>query len=236
MKTSSLEDQVRLSRLAAQVARVGYWRLDAATLRINWSEEMFAIFGLPPGDEPALEAAMAQVHPEDRATSDAQLEAALATGAPYESRTRLVLASGETRTLQGRATGELGADGKVVGVVGALIDITDQVRREAELAASEAGYRLLADHASDIILTITAEDIITYVSPACRRFGYEPEELVGRCGYEITHPDDLPKLRGLIAGLFSGAPVDRTLNRDYRLMAKDGSWVWMEGNPSILRD
>src|SRR5690348_12509972 len=60
----------------------------------------------------------------------------------------------------------------------------------------ESRYRLLAEHATDMISTHTPEGVYSYVSPACRRLlGYEPDELVGRSPYELFHPDDLAAVR-----------------------------------------
>ena len=59
MTLSDPMESRELSRLASQLAQVGYWRLDVQTGVIQWSEQMFRIFGLEPGPEPALEGAMA---------------------------------------------------------------------------------------------------------------------------------------------------------------------------------
>jgi PAS domain S-box-containing protein len=106
---------------------------------------------------------------------------------------------------------------------------------EASLAARAHDFQLLADHSTDIILRLDAKDTILYVSPSCRRFGYEPEELVGRTGFELVHPDDADRVRDLIAALFSGRPVDTLANREQRLKAASGEWIWMEGSPQIIR-
>jgi PAS domain S-box-containing protein len=225
-----------LSRLASQLAQVGYWRLDVQTGVIQWSEQMFRIFGLEPGPEPALEGAMAMIHPDDRATADEALDHALRTGEPSSNTTRLTWSNGEIRHISGRMVCEKNDRGEVSAVFGVLIDVTDQKRVELALVESEARYRLLADQSMDVILRVGAGDIIRYVSPSCRRYGYEPEDLVGRSGYEIVHPDDAAQLRRLIEDLFSGGLVDPTANREYRLRTKDGLWVWMEGNPFIVRD
>ena len=54
----------------------------------------------------------------------------------------------------------------------------DAATAVAETAAAQ--YRLLADNASDMIVTLDLQFIRRYVSPGCRDLlGYEPEELVG---------------------------------------------------------
>ena len=49
LQGSSLEERVRLGRLADEMSKVGYWHLDAQTQRIRWSDGMFSIFGQVPG-------------------------------------------------------------------------------------------------------------------------------------------------------------------------------------------
>src|SRR5205085_2484310 len=63
--------------------------------------------------------------------------------------------------------------------------------------------------------------------------------LTGQAGQgrtRIVHPDDLPKIQGLVADLFSGAPVDSDKDRSYRLMKPDGEAVWIEGSPTLIYD
>ncbi len=55
-------------------------------------------------------------------------------------------------------------------------------------------------------------------------------------GYSIVHPDDAAKLAALIEELFRTGEIESTRDRSYRLRAVDGSYVWMEGSPTILRD
>ena len=100
-------------------------------------------------------------------------------------------------------------------------------------ASDVENLRLLASLASDILVRADG-DAITYISPACRRLGWEPEELIGRPPTALVHPDDIDRFRANVAQLFSGAPIDRTVDREFRYRRKDGEWVWLEGNPRIV--
>ena len=58
-------------------------------------------------------------------------------------------------------------------------DITERKRSETALAESEARYRVVAESASDAIITIDEKSTITYVNGAVTRiFGYEREALL----------------------------------------------------------
>jgi two-component system cell cycle sensor histidine kinase/response regulator CckA len=74
-----------------------------------------------------------------------------------------------------------GAAGQVVAQAVNVLDITDRHRVEMARAASDERYRVIADAASDAIITIDGESRILAVNRAVERiFGYRPDELVGQ--------------------------------------------------------
>lgn len=65
----------------------------------------------------------------------------------------------------------------------------------AALKASEQRFRSLIENASDIILILDAEAVLTYVSPSVKRIlGYIPEQVVGKSAFEFVSPEDLLKV------------------------------------------
>lgn len=104
------------------------------------------------------------------------------------------------------------------------------------LRESEARFRALAEHARDVILEITPEARIVYVSPSVSdSFGYAPEELVGRNALELVHPDDLPEVDAIRATVF-GSRTSAILV--FRFRRGDGSFAWVElsGRPYVRED
>ncbi len=97
-------------------------------------------------------------------------------------------------------------------------------------------FQVFAENSADTIVRSDSKGILLYVSPACRAWGYEPEELIGRSGAELVHPDDLPRFSANVAEVFAGGPIDRGADRTIRYRQKDGNWVWLEGNPQAVRD
>jgi PAS domain S-box-containing protein len=72
-------------------------------------------------------------------------------------------------------------DGAIIGRVWSYRDVTEQWLSEQALRISEERYRVVADTASDGILTIDANDTILYANAAaCRIFGYPRQSLLGR--------------------------------------------------------
>nr|WP_294554502.1 diguanylate cyclase [uncultured Rhodopila sp.] len=93
--------------------------------------------------------------------------------------------------------------------------------------ASEAQFRILAEHSSDAIIRTGVDGIHRYMSPSTFRLtGYRPEELVGRPWMFNIHPDDLPIAQDAFAGLLHGAA---SFEYTFRLLRKDGAAIWIEG-------
>ena len=230
------ESEARYRMLADNASDV-ILKIDASAT-IRYASPSVRQFGHAPEDlvgRPIFEF----IHPDDRAELIARAGAVAQTGTidPERPRTYRVLAKdGGYVWAEGNPTMVRDADGNFEAIVTQIRDISARKQAEAALADGEARYRLLADHATDIILKVDKDDVILYVSPSADRYGYAPEDLIGRAGYTLVHPDDLPKLRALIGELFQTGEVDAAADRTYRVRKADGDYVWMEGNPSLVRD
>ncbi len=67
------------------------------------------------------------------------------------------------------------------GTIKVITDLTERKQVEAALMESEARYRIVAETATDVILTIDEHSNIVYVNRAVEKvFGYQRAELVGQ--------------------------------------------------------
>ncbi|HEY2661065.1 MAG TPA: PAS domain S-box protein [Caulobacteraceae bacterium] len=101
---------------------------------------------------------------------------------------------------------------------------------------SEARLRFLTEHMTDLVMRYDRQDRRVFVSASCRRYGYEPEELLGDTGFSLSHPDDTPRLRALIDDLYAGSVSAAHTTTELRFRTKAGDWVWMEGSPTLIRN
>ncbi len=104
----------------------------------------------------------------------------------------------------------------------------DQQRVEKELNASEGRFRLLAEHATDLICECNAEGRILYASPSFgEMLGYDTEALIGEDYFEPVHPDERVFAVGrFMRAVETEAPSDAV----FRYRHRDGSWRWLEAH------
>ena len=94
---------------------------------------------------------------------------------------------------------------------------------------SEERFRLLAEHASDIIGLHDPEGRWVWVSPSVEKLlGYKPKELLGRSAYEFFHPDDTTKIREQAHAVVLEEKSGDRARVTFRMRRKDNSYVWLE--------
>ena len=125
------------------------------------------------------------------------------------------------------------AAGQRTHYVGIQADVTERVLLEAELAAAESRYRLLAQNSSDIISFTDPDGTLRYVSPAYERvLGGASQDVIGTEVGVGSHPDDAASVREAFTAAVSGEPRRVT----FRSQRSDGTWVWLEAEAHPLRD
>lgn len=110
-------------------------------------------------------------------------------------------------------------------------ELNRRLAAEGSARESEARYRLLADNSSDMIIRFDRQLRRTYVSPSCRALGYKPAELLGQTPQSWIHPDDWPEL--LVTIQLAQREL-RNTDTHYRIIHKDGRYLWMEGRYSYV--
>jgi PAS domain S-box-containing protein len=224
-------------QLAEKLAQVGHWRADITTQACYWSPEIYKIYGIDPSTyQPVIGGTIEFYHPDDREEVRALVADAIANKKDFSFRKRLVQArTGEIRWVQSHGICELDPTGKVVAIFGVFRDVTEPVRARQEIERSEARYRLLADHANDIITIFDLDGYFDYLSPAITKvLGYTPEELIGRHVSDIVHPEDFPATEGAYRDYVRSGDWGNAPRIQYRARHKDGHYIWAEANPTVI--
>ena len=116
-------------------------------------------------------------------------------------------------------------------------NITSQKRVEQELRESEEHFRFLVDHSYDLIWTLKADAVFTYVSPSWKtRLGYEPSSIVGKVFQPLVHPDDVTACEEYMSRVLNTQGA--LPGPQYRVRHADGSWRWHEAvmTPTYAED
>jgi len=103
-----------------------------------------------------------------------------------------------------------------------------------ETAGRDVTWEVMSRQIKDLILLADATGRIFYASPACAALGYGQADIVGRTGADFIHPDELAEFNANIAAVLADQAAEPPC-REHWFRRKDGSWVRLEGNPSVLR-
>lgn len=100
------------------------------------------------------------------------------------------------------------------------------------LLESESQFRLLAENASDMIVRLSKDGKMLYVSPASKSIlGYNPEELNMLSSFELIHQDDVAWVKAMFEN------QEKTFfTIAYRAKHKEGHYVWLESSARAIVD
>jgi PAS domain S-box-containing protein len=184
-----------------RMTKVGGWEVDAITLEVSWTEEIYRIHEVPLGHKPSLEEAINFYHPDDRHKLETAIQKALEHGEPYDMEFRFITAKGIHLWVH-TICKPITVNGKTVRLTGTFQDITELKRDEAALSESETRYRSLVENFPGAIMIICDQKIV-FVNPAALQYlrANSQDQVIGKPIDRIIHPDRLEKtLKRMMAG------------------------------------
>jgi PAS domain S-box-containing protein len=118
---------------AQRIAKIGSWEIDHLTGRLIWSDEMFRIFEMDPGQtDTSIEIFRSTVHPDDICAVDAAFEQSLKNHTPFRITNRHVMPDGRIKYTTAYGETFYSPEGKPVRSVGTAQDITELKLAEEE--------------------------------------------------------------------------------------------------------
>ncbi|MBY0113933.1 MAG: PAS domain-containing protein [Phycisphaerales bacterium] len=171
-------------------------------------------------------------HPDDAATLQEHL-AVLARGERSEIRFRYRLKNGQYQWRDCHSEPVRDESGAITKFVWSSRDVTAEAQALEKLRASDANYRLLADHSLDWVGLNTVDGRNVYTSPSFfRTSGWTLEDLESMPREARYHPDDAWNIQNNIRTVREGKQ-----NRyRHRYLFKDGTYRWMDCISSPITD
>ncbi|MGI8440602.1 MAG: PAS domain S-box protein [Thermoleophilaceae bacterium] len=192
----------------------------SALARLGWSRE--ALEGRTPQEA---------LPPEDATALEGFYRATLA-GEQHAFETR---SSWGDRILSFEAAPVRAADGEVAGGVLVAHDVTDRKRVEAAQREAEQRFETAFDGAVlGMCLTGLDGRFLRVNAALCEILGRPAGELRGTHLGTFTHPEDVDRYEGQIAGLLRGEAQGARTEKRY--LRPDGTTVWVDVSLSLVRD
>lgn len=231
------EREAELARVQ-QIGQIGGLEVDLRSgFRNHRSPEYLIVHGLPPdAANETHEAWVQRIHPEDREATEKQFRDAVNGDVrDYVALYRIIRPSdGKVRWISVKSVIERDDAGKALRLVGAHIDVTEQVTAEKALQESEAEFRTLAEAVPHHVWTARPDGVLTWFNPRVYEYaGARVGELDGGQWGEIVHPEDAP---GAIAMWAHAIETGDLYEIEFRLRKADGTYRWFLARAVPARD
>jgi PAS domain S-box-containing protein len=227
------ESQERFKQLA-ETLRLVMWEADGQTWAVTYvSPQAVEVFGYPLERWYEPDFWIEHVAAEDREHVARQNTEHIAAVESFEMEYRMLAADGRIIWVLDSVC-IVRDEGRPLRLRGFLIDISRRKQAEDGLRESEARYRLLADHSTDLITRHAPTGEWLYVSPAVRTIlGREPAEMIGKQPFDNIHPEDRQRV---VEQMEEMRRTGRPQTALMRVRRDDGNYIWMEAAGRAVLD
>ncbi len=173
-----------------------------------WNDAFYEVYGFDRNAPPSLEAWASHIHPDDRERVTARFRAAVEHGeTTWVDEFRFRRADGTYGHVFDRAYSLRDASGKIVRMLGSMMDITERKRAEEALRESEQRYRQLFETESDAIFLMDSESgrFVDANQSALKMYGYSREEFLCLSHVDVSAEPD--QTRQAVAAKQTAVPL-----------------------------
>ncbi len=175
-----------------KMANVGGWEFDVKTRLQTWTDEVYRIHELEPGQRITADEGIKYYAPEAVPVISEAVQHAVLFGEPFDLELPFITSRGNRRWVRavGRAYSE---NGLITRVGGTIQDITATKKAEAIIKRKSEQWQATFDAISDLVSIQDKDFKLIRVNKAyADAFQVRPEELIGRHCYEIVHNSSGP--------------------------------------------
>jgi PAS domain S-box-containing protein len=176
-----LSESEARARMALEACGAGVWSWDAASDEIAADARYRDLYGFG-ADETITSAAWQQrLHPADREQLVQRVAESLREGEQWREEFRIQHPALGVRWIEGYGHVRRDATGRLLGLIGINLDVTDRDRANVALRQSEARLKAVIDGAIEGIIAIDERGIVASFNRAAERiFGYGDLDVIGQ--------------------------------------------------------
>lgn len=153
-----LEKQEEQLSEAQSIGHMGHWTWHMDTHSIEWSDEIYRIFGVDVCDfTPSIETLVKYLYRRDIGRTMQAFQRAMIEKRDYEMEFSIHRPSGESRYIKCLGRCRLDADGEVTSLFGIMQDITEQVEHEYALKAAKESVEQAYNAKSQFLANMSHE-------------------------------------------------------------------------------
>jgi PAS domain S-box-containing protein len=126
--------------------------------------------------------------------------------------------------------------GEIIFLIPEGVNITERKDHERSLEKARDEFRSLLENTRDMYVSFDKEGTLTYIGPQVRRFGHDPEEIIGKnlsVLMPMLHPDDLKESETAFMKRFMEQDESP---RSYRFLGPHKEIYWVEETVKIIKD
>jgi diguanylate cyclase (GGDEF)-like protein/PAS domain S-box-containing protein len=219
-----LTSSAELAR-AQQLGAIGSWSWQVSADEVEWSAELFRIFGCDPAQGAPSFAQQARLYkPDSFARLQETVGKALSTGGAYTLDLHYQRPDGHEGWVEARGEAVCDAAGRITGLRGTLQEVTQRRKEQQALEVAHDRLRVMYEQTPALLHSIDAEGRLLHVSDAwLARLGYRREDVIGRPSVDFLTEASRQRAREqALPALFATGRVD---NVPYQLVTRDGEIV-----------
>jgi PAS domain S-box-containing protein len=173
--------------LAQRSAGAGIWNWDLTTGKLDWSPELFRLFGLDAaGTEVTFDLWKKTLHPEDLHIAQEKIIQAIRDHTTLQSEYRIVLPKGKVRWINALGNALYDEHGKAVRMSGICLDITKRKRLELMVKKKSKEQQVIFDSVPAMVFYKNTENRFIRTNKMFEDLmGLPKKELEGRSLFDI---------------------------------------------------
>ena len=175
---SQLGSYQQLFDEVCSMSAIGVWEYNIASNALYWSNEVYHIYDIPLDSSLTPDLAISFYSDADRERITQLFNESIETGRPYRADLQFTSASGEIKWVRTNGKVDYDIDGKPIRVFGAIIDVTDELKKFQDQKEQQYYLKGLLDSITDAVITIDSQGYILDSNKASETiFGYSAKEL-----------------------------------------------------------